>query len=195
MFQKRAWECLVGLGLLVTGLGMGLGQQETRPPASTSIRFVDLNLVLDAMNGKGQRIQEIEQTIAQLRDRFEKQEKALDLLRADLQASTPGSKEYLDLKDQFEQEEIRLRQIRDRSQMTLSKMEANALVDSYKDIRQAIEDYRDQNEIAGVFIIDKGPLPLDFTDRIQVGQFVNLRPVVAWDPALDITQAIIKMLN
>ncbi|MEQ8766630.1 MAG: OmpH family outer membrane protein [Planctomycetota bacterium] len=199
MTKSRAIEMLLGLSLLTAGLGVGW--MKVGEPASKSaagdIRFVDLNQVLDQFTKKGALIQQIEQRVEDLRSVFETQQEKVNLIESDIQASPRGSREWIELNNQLELEKIKLRQIRDNTEREITRMEAAALVSSYKEIRKAVETYRAKNDFGAVLIVDNTEIPpeLAATDRETVGQYVNLRPVVAWDPALDITQTIIKMLN
>jgi len=179
--------------LAVFGLSL-LGARSLRDDVP-AYRFVDINAVLIECKSHQQGEAKVKAKLAQIRwDYLAKMDES-QALEAKIEDAVPGTSESEALITQLQHLKVDADLISQLGQPRVEAMSFNLLRNTYEKIQRAAEEYRAKAGLAGVFLAARGPIPPDLKKVDELVQTVYSRPAIAFDPKLDITDDIIKMVN
>jgi Skp family chaperone for outer membrane proteins len=167
----------------------------TRPPLETTSRVavVDLIRLIQEHNEALADQQKIEAWLQQMQDLYDSQEKELETLRDELEQFRPGSDEFRQAREDLQVQGFRLEIRRKELPQELDEMISQALTRAYQRAIAACEQYREQSDIDVVHQLHSAPLTGRNKDELLGG--IVLRATVAHRPQLDITDAVLTILN
>lgn len=197
--DRGFWSRPAGLvalgGLLVIGTGtlVAAGLQAEADPG---IRFVDVEKVMVQARPYLERMQK-------LREEAKRVEEGLNALHEEFKAKGLQRKNFKEGSVDFDQITMELLLLEDKIKFMHTKAEERTkrqhqqLINHVYDlVREAVRAYGQQHKLRGIQVINEfepapdEPLPLSVQERKNV-----LRNVLYFDPSLEITEEILKLVN
>lgn len=129
----------------------------------------------------------------QLRQEQAAKQDELDKLTAKLQQNTPDSDAYKKTEEELRQKKADLETWARVKSEELMNEETRIIREIYQDVEAAVVDYGRQNHYT--LILKEDDLELAKASIAEVKIKVALRKVLYADPSIDITDAVIKLLN
>ncbi|MEQ8762639.1 MAG: OmpH family outer membrane protein [Planctomycetota bacterium] len=194
MLHLRGIRLWIGLGILGSTLGAGLGLPRWLAP-DAGIRVVDHNRVLSKMTEAKKLLVAMAQEEERAQVELAALQEQLETLGLDIGTATEGSSEYRELVMKFDLLRYELDLQSKSSGERLRRLQAESMLSLFKKIQAAMEEYRQQNGLALMLLIQTDDGKDLMMNAEAVSQHVNSKTVTTWDPALDVTDAIIDMLN
>jgi len=177
--------------------GLFVSLPALRPSADDGVpfRFVDINAVLDKCKAHQDATSEIKAKMSALQSDYEGKVNEIKALETQVNDAVAGTSEAEDLARRLQHVKLDADWLRKSGQAQVEKMSLVLLRKTYETIRQTVEEYRKGAGLSGVILVSHEPLPTSLKSVDELIQVVYSRPVIAYDPALDITDDIIKMIN
>jgi Skp family chaperone for outer membrane proteins len=159
------------------------------------VGFIDLSKVLNTHKGLREVEQQVneflkngEAEVAKARDEIEK-------LKDSIMLYTQFSKEYVEQENEIETQELALKHLQKSIVLERDAKVGQALRQAYSDIEKAVAEYADAQQLAGVisFSPDIDQLKTDRPEDIL--KWVSMVDTVWHDDRLDISDAVITIIN
>jgi Skp family chaperone for outer membrane proteins len=177
--------------LVICAPAGGLYAQEKKP--AIKIGVVDLKKVSERFEKWLVFAKKLEDESNASNDKLAAMEKDIKKLQEMLKNFEPGSEKHTQIQIEISQKQITLRSYFEREQKRLKAMAEKMGAELLRNIEDVIKEY---GRIHGyTLIIKKEDLPVQGRDWDQLRSYVSRKSVMYYDPNIDITDEIVKILN
>jgi Skp family chaperone for outer membrane proteins len=190
-----------GLLLLVALVGACLAGQLMGGPGAEDetgarkIAFLDLSKVLSAHKGLLKSEQEINDFLKNGELEVNASEEEIRKLESELMVYSEGSTEYQEGMNTVELKQLALKQRKRALILERDVTVSKNLKQAYQDIENAVMEYSAMHELDGVFSFTQGIEGLKTNRPEDILKWVSMVEVVWHDDRLDISDAIITIIN
>jgi Skp family chaperone for outer membrane proteins len=182
------------VGLVVVGFVAGLAiQAKPREFTPARIAFVDMLHVIENYERAATIQQKLTEQAERIQAAFEKQKKALQSKVADLDLMDPETKAYAEALEKLETEKARVEFRRKWALRQVGNDARDEMKEIYRSVQDASERYAKETGIDAVFVVANRDLPGDSISEVKLQ--IAVRPVLYQADELDITEAVLGMLN
>jgi Skp family chaperone for outer membrane proteins len=197
MSRLHGWALMLTIALAQCGtVGIAVAQQSppptARPTAGPTVALIDIGYIFNNYTRFKSSMAEVKTDIERLKADAQTQKDELNRLGQRLQQYRSGTPEYeaIDAEIAKRQAELTAKfQLRNRD---IARRQAKILLDVYKEITEATNDYMQRHNIDIVLRFNGDPVEPEQPDSVR--EFIT-RPVVSYRTDLDITPAILQYLN
>jgi len=126
-------------------------------------------------------------------DEIEKKRKRLKELRDDMKMLNPDSRMYFEKVKLARRMEMEIKLAEDELKVDLQYRLLRATKEIYEDITNQIKEYAQKNGFHVIFKVEKGKIESESKGELILK--INSRGVLYYDKSLDVSDAIIKILN
>ncbi len=178
--------------MLVVFAPTGSLYSQDRKPA-IKIGVVDLKKVSERFEKWLVFAKKLEDESKASNDKLAVMEKEIARLQQMLKNLKPGSESHMQTQIEISQKQIELRGFFDKEQRRLKAMAEKMGGELLRNIEEVIKEY---GRVHGyTLIIKKEDLPVQGRDWDQLRSYVSRKSVMYYDPNIDITDEIVKILN
>lgn len=182
----------LGVGAIVASILVLAAAANLRQPAV--LASVDLERLYNALDRQAEADAEVQRFTDQLNAQTEQMRRAIDDLRVDLDSFQPGSADYKRLQDELELAAMNFRAQVEFNKSKIEAKRAELIRNIYNQIKEAISSYAQANGIDAVYLDDSKP-PIELADPQRTMQQISARRMLYSADALDITDALIQVMN
>ena len=158
------------------------------------IAFVDLEKVFEGLDSMETSEEAIMALAKQIEDQTTSMEEELELLQAELESLEPGSDAMESMNNNVIGVAGRLRAYQKYATLILEREQANDLKATYDAIREAAGRFADREGIDFV-VMNDAMVAMNPTDSAGTLQQIASRKFLYANPTMDITDALIAMMN
>jgi Skp family chaperone for outer membrane proteins len=184
---------LLGIGLSSTLIGGTAGPQDGT--GANEVGFISLSKVLNAHKGLMAAEQQINEFRKKGLEELTRIKEEIEKLKSEMAIFSRESKEYMDAQSAIERKELQAKQkerdlLRERDDML-----GQAFRNAYADIERAVQDYAREQGLKGVFSSNLSINEVQTSRPDDLLKWVSMVDVVWHDDRLDISNAIITIIN
>lgn len=194
-WERAAWM-LLGLGLASLGV-WGWGSAAVPQPVSEHVRVavVDLQRLFAGLNESAEKQQRLNELAERLQQQVDELAQRLDAARRERDLLPRNSPEYWDLASRILELEVQAKARKEAGQQLLSLHAGDVMVESFEKMLDAITRYARQEGFDVVLADDRPVLPPRGKGANVVRDAIDSRQVLYAGPRVDITDALITMMN
>lgn len=162
-------------------------------PKTLKIGFADIKKIID----KYERTKTLEADIDRFRiaksDEIKEKQAKLKEVQDDLKVLNPGSRMYFEKMKQARRMQMEIEYAEDELKVDLQQQLLKATKDIYADITRQIQTYAEKNGFHVIFKVETGDIESE--SKAELILKINSRGVLYYDPALEVTDALIRIMN
>jgi Skp family chaperone for outer membrane proteins len=163
-------------------------------PGSVMVATTDLERVFNGIDRLKKAEAQLEQKLKPFRDQADALKLEAEKLRMDVDSLAPGTKMHEEAQKKLSRKAWEFRAQVDFINARLDAARGEARSGLFQDIQAAAGDFCREQGI-DLLVADDSGLPVQPGNDIQVVQQLALRRVVYSNPAMDVTDALIKWIN
>jgi Skp family chaperone for outer membrane proteins len=169
-------------------------------PAADPVAFrhgvLNLDEVFQTSNLVQDRQKQLKSKFDEVQAASEKEMKVVKDLKVEMEITPKNSPKYRSFEESVKIAEMKTRFTEERMWAEYKTLQSGLLLQSYEDIKRALQDYAQQEKLAMVFMLpnivaSKDRLP----DPGQLQQMFSTGTVLYSDPSLNITKGFVAFLN
>lgn len=187
--------------LLFAGLSLAaLSRREGRQADGAGldplgIRFVDINEVVTSYEKAKKDQESMQKAFLPQVAELQRREEELGKKKRELAPLDRGSEEYYQKGVELEIEQLKFKRDGDKLLAEREKKRVQLLLAAYEDIRAAVKKYAEANGLRAVFVVQKDLKDAAEEDLKEKSLKATWRQVLYYEPSLDVTVQIVKILN
>ena len=191
--KRTTWAVVAAAAVLVGGYvtATASGLLKGTPTAAA---VVNVQAVFDALKEKTTIEAELQQRGEKLQAEQQDRQKQIQQMRSELDLLTPGTENFRKKQEELERTAIELQAWVQYENQKLQRERGIQIEGIYNKTLKAVADVAKANGYQLV-LFSEGPPDLRWENAQQLSALVQLRKVLYYDPALDITELVTQKMN
>jgi Skp family chaperone for outer membrane proteins len=196
--KSHRWAILATVLSVGCLISLAVAQQTTPParPQTTGgprLALIDISRIFKAHTRFKQQMEEMKRDVQAAENKVRQERDEISKLVTDvLPTFQKGTQQYSEMEEQLADRQAKLAVTVNRQKNEFLQREATIYHNVYQEIWQATDYFCRQNSIDMVLRFNGEPVDVQRPDSVLT--FIN-KPVVWYDPGLDITEAILRDVN
>lgn len=193
--MRLAKSMIRGSLLVVAAVVLALAPAQGAAAQGSRIATIEINSVLDQLDEKSTREQELQDYLTQLEGRVQRLQTELNSKQQELELLPQGDPEYQEVAEEIIRRSISLRGEQELAQALAEKKRKEIQLDLFNKIKETAGRYASEEGVDVVLINDsKEPIPREMSAQQVQGAILSRR--ILWaNESLDISGAVASKMN